>query len=56
MGAQKHLRPPPTTMILGDIVIWVYVGVGEMGNGYDILEVEGKREAGGMWLGFVPPI
>lgn len=26
-----------------------------MGNGYDILEAEGKREASGMWLGFVFP-
>lgn len=27
-----------------------------MGNGYDILEVEGKSEARGMWMGFVRPI
>ena len=27
-----------------------------MGNGYDIWEVEGKRESRGMWMGFVPPM
>lgn len=55
---KKHLHPPPTTMILGAIV--VYLGIctskRKMGNGYDIWEVEGKRESRGMWMGFVPPM
>lgn len=56
--SRSNLHPPPTTMILGAIVIWVYVrDKREMGNGYDFLGGGrgGEGEASGMWLGFVSP-